>query len=397
MTYNRPNTYRWRESLVALLAWLCLMLLPAPGEAGIDIAVYGELPLTQDLLIPLDQGRGPGHGIVFFQYTDQTHFGEGNQLRVGLNTETIWLAWDLGATSGRGTVLSLFAKGQFGFAEMLPDYIAAGRFIEELSFFGLYAEAGAELRHTLFRSLSVGGALQLRYWWFAHRGISEESGLILPANGPGLLSHVFVEWDDRNTNILGGRLSEGVRVRLEGRLRRRFVNHPWGGFATSFNDQRNRSQDNLPSLQTILTMEGTVRLHHRLTLSLDASAAFGWFADDIQRFKVGGDNDYIPMLSGTYFAEFVVDAYVLTHLRLQWLPIQWLRITPQLDLAWLPDGLRRGRPEDLLLIVGLGLGLDFFIRDYMRIHIKFGYSPNAPRPGRDGGFKAFFGYVWSWW
>ncbi len=368
------------------------------AQAGQELAVYGELPLNQGIGIPLDRGNGPGHGIVFYQYTDQKHVGKGNQLRAGLNTDTVWLAWDIGATSGRPLVLSPYLKGQFGFGEMTPDYIRAGRFIEELSFFSMYAEVGLDLRWKLVPTLFLVGRVSFRYWFFFHRGeASKKAGLILPANSPAARSAISLVWNAMDTHVARGRLRQGFRAKATIALRRRFVQRSWGGFKTSLEDKRNTGFYSQPNIRMTAQAEGSVCVHPRICVGLELQGGGGWFADDLNRFKLGGDNDYVPMVSGTYFAEFVTDSFILSHFRLVFLPWMWWRITPQVDIAWITDPLRVGKAKDSRLVLGLGLNLDFFIRDNMRIHIKLAYSPNAPRPERDGGVKLMLGYVANWW
>ena len=152
-----------------------------------------------------------------------------------------------------------------------------------------------------------------------------------------------------------------------------------------------------PTLRLLAKAEGSACVHSRVCLGLALQGGTGWFADDLNRFRVGGDNDYIPMLSGTYFAEFVTDSYLLSNFRVVLLPWMWWRITPQVDVAWIADPLRTGASSEPGWILGLGLNLDFFIRDHMRIHVKLSYSPNAPRPERSGGYKLMVGYVAYWW
>lgn len=381
--------------------WLVMVLgLGGAGEVlagGFDLAVYGEIPLNQRLGIPLDQGTGPGHGIVFFQYTDQEHVGEGNQLRVGLNTETVWLAWDLGATSRRALVVSPYLKGQFGFAEMTPDYIKAGAHLRDLSFYSMSAEAGVELRLRLVPTLFLAGSLALRYWFFLQSAESGEAGFRLPPNSPALRSSLSLSWERMDTQRQRGRLRHGLRMRATVEVNRRFFQQPWGGLSTPVVDRRNATPSAYPNVRVMAEAEGSVCVHPRICLMLDASGGMGWFGDDLQRFKIGGDNVYVPMLSGTYFAEFVVDAFFLAHARFAFLPWMWWRITPQVDVAWIPDPLRTGNRDERRWILGLGLNLDFFLRDNLRIHVKVAYSPNAPRPTRDGGFKTMIGFVGYWW
>lgn len=386
----------WRVSLVGwmMVAWL---VWSPVAWAGHDLAVFGEIPLNQGLGIPLDRGNGMGHGIVYYQYTDQKNVGKGNQLRVGLNTETLWLNWDIGATSRRSFVLSPYVKGQFGFAEMTPDYIRGGLHLQELSFLSMYAEAGLDWRWNVASRFFVSGQVAFRYWFFFHSGESEQAGFILPANSPGLRSSLTLSWEQMKTWVLRGRLREGFRAWATVSLRRRFTQRSWGGLRTATQDLRNAVFHSNPNVQVMGGFDGSVRVHSRIAISLDASAGTGWFADDLFRFKIGGDNDYIPMLSGTYFAEFVVDSFFLAHLRFQFVPWMWWRISPQVDLAWLPDPLRTGNQNESRWVVGIGLNLDFYIRDNMRIHVKVAYSPNAPRPEQDGGLKTMVGFVAYWW
>ncbi|TNE46709.1 MAG: hypothetical protein EP343_22605 [Deltaproteobacteria bacterium] len=379
------------------LLWFCLVGVSSPAWAGHDFAVYGEIPLNQGLGIPLDLGNGMGHGIVYYQYTDQKHVGLGNQLRVGYNTETVWLNWDIGATSGRSFVISPYIKGQFGFAEMTPDYIKGGVHLQELSFLSMYGEAGLEMQWNMVSHLFLTGRVAFRYWFFLHSPASEQAGFVLPQNSPALRSSATLSWRQMNTWVLRGRLREGFRAWFRVSLRRRFLQRSWGGFKTSIQDERNVGFTNNPNVRVMGQMEGAVRVHSRIAIALDASAGTGWFADDLNRFKIGGDNDYIPMLSGTYFAEFAVDSFFLAHLRLMFVPWMWWRITPQVDIAWLPDPLRTGDNNESRWVVGIGLNLDFYIRDNMRIHVKLAYSPNAPRPERDGGVKVMVGFVGYWW
>lgn len=391
------NVVPFRWIYVSLCLYLGLALWCEQVVAGHDLAVYGEIPLAKSLGIPLDQGTGMAHGIVYYQYTDQKHVGQGNQLRVGLNTETVWLAWDLGATSGRPFVLSPYLKGQFGFAEMTPGYIRAGQHLRELSFLSLYGEAGIEMRWKLISSLFLSGHVAFRYWFFLHSPESQRAGMILPLNSPALRSSLSLSWERMNTWVLRGRLRQGFRFQATAAIHRRWEQRSWGGLHTETVDLRNQNFFAAPNLQLTAHADAAIVVHPRIGISLDATAATGWFADDLYRFKVGGDNDYIPMLSGTYFAEFVVDSFFLAHLRLWFVPWTWWRIVPQIDLAWIPDVLRQGQAMNHRWIVGLGLNLDFFIRDNIRIHIKGSYAPNAPRPTQDGGVKVMVGFIAHWW
>lgn len=370
--------------------------LSSSSWAGIDLGVYGELPLNAALHIPLDKGTGPAHGIVYFQYTDTQHVGSGNHLRAGLNTDTFWLAWDIGKSSQRPFVFSPYIKAQFGFGEMTPDYIAQGQHIESLSFLSSYVEWGFDWQYKLHPTLALEGLLNIRYAFFGHRGPSEKARFQLPNAGFGLQAQLRLNWDQMDRNIAHGKLHKGLRARFIGQVRERWNRHPWGGYQTAHKDTRNQTQSAFPTLQMMLLFEWSHMLHQQWTVALQTSAGISWFADDLHRFKIGGDNPFIPSLSGTYFAEFVVDAYWLSHFKLTWLATHWLRLTPQFDWAWLPDILRTGT-SDSRWVVGIGMTFDFFIQDSMRFVLKLSYSPNAPRPENTGSFKVFVGYVAKWW
>lgn len=391
----------WYRLVVCWVGIGALLTIQQTAWAGVDLEAYAEIPLNQGINIPLDQGNGPGHGIIYLQYTNQTHVGTGNQLRLGLNTDTVWAAWDIGATSGQAFVFTPYIKGQFGFGEMTPDYIKEGTFIEEMSFFSFYGEAGLEGRYHLASSYRIEASLAFRYWWFAHRGPSEVSGFVLPQNSPALQGSLRFVGDTMNRRLMGGRLHEGMYLAITGQLRHRFTNQSWGGAQTPFGDRRNQSISPFPTVQLLAHAEWAQRLHSTIVLSIKFEGGTGWFADDLHRFKVGGDNTYIPMISGTNFAEFVVDSYALAHLTMVFLPIKWLRITPQVDVGFLPNPTRANpnTPEANTtgVVVGLGLAFDFFLQDYMRIHVKAGFAPNVTRLQQQGGWKVFAGYAASWW
>jgi hypothetical protein len=384
----------FRVQLVVSALVLCF-LHSLPAVAGWDAEFFFYAPLNQNLGINLDRGTGPWHGAAALQYTEQKKVGRGNQLRVGFNTETFWLAWDLGVLSPRRVTGSVYLRGQAGFAQMTPDYLRQGQHLRKLSFFSGFGAAGGELFVKLDSIWKMEAQLEFRYWTFWK---GEQTEMVLPTNSPALRAHLGVSTSLPTKLFHRGRLRQEAKFQAQMRLRRRFFHSAWGGeFVQGQKDPRNQFEPSLAAFQLYLEGTGSLCLHSRFCLRGQLSGGHSLEADDLQRFQVGGDLRYLPQVSGTYSSEFLTDTYALANLMVQWLPVNWLRVTPQVDVVVLADPRREGKSDQFGFLLGLGLSLDFFLRHNMRIHARFGYSPFSERGGATGGFKAILGFAGHWW
>ena len=360
--------------------------------------MYAHTPLNETLLGSPgpDHGNGPFHGTVYFQYMNQKNVGKGNQLRLGLNTDTIWIIWDIGERLPGPWSFTIKAQGQFGFAGMTPDYFQAGRFYPDAGFLSFYGLFGGQARYRLTPALRVVGHLELRQWFFME-STDAVGALVLPRNGPGIRAflglHLF-----KMKKLRKGRLQQGINAKIELHGKKRLNQEKWG--AVDINgkmDLRNRFEPGFLAVQWFASVEAALCLHRTFGASLQISGGQSWQADDLQRFQIGGDLPFLPQVSGTYFSEFVVDDYLLVNLRFFWLPLERLRLIPQFDFFLGNDLSRTNQLSELTSVIGLGLQTEFFLSSAIRLVLKMSYAPNVTRPTTPGGFKVVLGVIGSWW
>lgn len=325
-TSKEPKTPGPAQSLMAVFVTLLLTVSTAiggesdatgqPDGHAFYVAAGGDVWLG-------DVGGGHGYALVHWRWRGLPGPG---RLEAVLNTDTLRLG-----VSGvpLGGPVSLFAdlKGQYPYAELLPDYYHRGVEVPGRGFNAGYLLARAGLEWAA--PGDDGGAHFTKIWvngrrrFFAPAGATAEA-LELPEDFWSLeprVSYTFwalepdrSQWQPHHPFWRVRGFAAGIRMGAEFRS----TTDPWGARGDAFDPPDPRNTPDTP----IWTARQWARLGvpTRGPIYLALSQSFGWGdgEDDITRAQIGGLNPWVAPVAGLPWGVHKSGRYLTARAALRW-------------------------------------------------------------------------------
>ena len=383
------------RAIAAAVAVLAVVALaPAPAAAGklhhrISVAGGGEVYATPDF---------NGHGFFLVRW-DLDGLPHGEHLAVEVNTDTVRLSYDRLRVGH--FEFGVYAAGEVLLAGILSDYYRDGIEDSTRGFYASYvtAAAGAKLNLAPHFVELVAGA---RRWLFSRAGATNAALTLPPEAWVGEIRLRYTLWqlaDDPSLwqpQRLFPRL-RGVAFGVELGLDARSDARPWGARDPGvFAPVDLRNDPSAAIWMARQWLKAGVRVHPRVRLQVEETAALMRGADDLVRLRVGGLNPYSVPLVGApwvgYLASEVAAVDASVH----------VRVAGEHEVGVLVDGVALddvhrtgGATAQPGLLAGIGVFADVRKKGW-QLDVRGGWSPTVHPGSAVGGFTLFASFGGEW-
>ncbi len=362
-----------RRFLSALLA--SLVLLAASTRARADGIAFAA---------GFNGQAGPGLGGFgwFYLRHDRDHLLPGGaRLTLEYNSDSLRLGID--RIRSQHFELMVAVYGEALLYGVLLNYWRDGRDDYGRGFFA--SDIGAVVSGKLERAPHFAELVLGARRWFLDRDPWTDAALTLPPSaweGEARLRYTY--WG------LGGDRSlwepqrmwwrvHGIAFGVELSADVRSEVHPWGALAPSFGVIDPRNDPSRFILGAHQWMRAGVRVHDRVRLQLREEGHLMRGADDLVRFRVGGQNPWSVPLAGAPWGGYLADRLIAVEGSIH------VRVHGEHEIGLLADGVampdvRRVGDGAVHVLAGVGAFADLRVRRF-QIDLRAGWSPTV-QPGR---------------
>lgn len=257
-----------------------------------------------------------GHGFVLLQATRSETLG--GTLRLTFNTDTLDVTLERLPLAER-LELSLGMRGEALIAGLNIDYFERGRRVADRGFFASYLQAHARLQRHLPAHHTVELETQVRRWWFAPTGASDDA-LVLPAETWHVqlrLGWIYwniqvprTEWEAHRlfVRVTGFAFRVGADMLMRGAP---------SAFGTEVAPGRLEPRNDAGrGASTLRLWAAGGRRVGALRLAGELNGAWGRGHDDITRDRLGGLTPYVVRVPGLPWAALISARYLVAEGRL---------------------------------------------------------------------------------
>jgi hypothetical protein len=313
-------------------------------------------------------------------------------LQLTYNTDTLDLRTRI--TPSEAVALTFGARGEMGYAQLLPDYVVDGERISTGGHLGSYAEAFAASEFFVAPHNSVALELAARQWYIDARPASDGfvtlpgDPLFVTARARYTLWNLEPDAAWSEPHRLWPRL-DGWALSVEPMLRWRSENRAWSA-APGETAGRNDADALAPGISARL--RGGRALGDYLRAQGELSYAGQWGADDLDRTRVGGSTPYFVEVPGLPWAALVSSQVVASRGELRLGAGDVVEYGPAISAAIADDPRRVGETDEFGVVVGMGGVVDIRWRGF-QVDVRGGGAPgNAWGGPWSGSIYAGFGW-----
>lgn len=345
----------------------------------------------------------PAHGVALLAW-DTDPLWRGMRLSTVYNTDTL----RFGASGIRAGKLQLSAllTAQFGLTGLLADYYQNGNavpgrgFLADQVSFDLSAKAEIASRTYLEFVMT---AQRYGFRPVEREGNETDPNLELPDNPLLFKPRLFYTWWNLNNDAgwrdrhrLFPRL-RGLAVGAELGLDLRNHNRPWGARnpdAFEVVDLRN-TPDQVAFIAK-LWLKGGWQMAHWVRTETQAIAAWGDGQDDLNRDRIGGMNPYVVPLPGAPWASWLSSRYAADLWSWHFKANDEIELGPVLGAIVLADPDRSGDENEIGVLWGAGLVVDWRLGRQWQIDLRGGYSPSVSERADRAAWSVWLGAGWAY-
>lgn len=276
---------------VSAFAPTALAVEPRFAASGLfDAALAPDVSGQGALLLGVDLAGDAARGHIVFD--TETLYGGVDGLRIA---DRLWFGAE--------------ARGEYGFASLLPVYYREGARDASRGIAASYVGGSAQLTWSPSQRHWVRLRAGARYWWFDRLPDTDPAFVLPEERALPEVAAEYTWWNLRDDSdfherhrvfprVVGVATGVGVNLWAHGDTR------PWGVGP----DIRN-TPDPVAVRPQAWLIAGTW-LHDRLRWQLDHRAAWGVGEDDLTRARAGGLNRYALPLAGAPWGAFVTERFV---------------------------------------------------------------------------------------
>lgn len=345
----------------------------------------------------------PGHGVALLAW-DTKELWRGMRLGVVYNTDTVRFSM-YGLRTGK-VELAAQLTNQFGLTGLLTDYYQNGNSVEGRGFvahqvaFDLAAKA--EIAERTYFEL-VMGVQRFIADESERDGIATAESFELPDNPmlvrPRLrytwwnLAHDRA-WSDRHRFFPRLR---GLAVGGELGIDLRSNNTPWGARDPQTLERLDtRNRPDKAAFATKLWLKGGWQFSGWGRVQTDGVASLGVGQDDLNRDRLGGSNPYVVPLPGAPWASWISSRYASDLVSLHFKASDGLEIGPMAGLLLVTDPDRVDALDEVALLWGAGLLVDWRIDPSWQVDLRGGYSPSVSDRADRAAWNVWISTGWAY-